>query len=70
MLAARTVAQYLETEHHKSVYTAEDAVRVLPEVVCVIESFDRSLVRSAVPNFILAESTAKHVKAVLTGGGR
>ncbi len=69
LLAARAVAEYLDTEHHESVYAAEDAVRVLPEVVRVIESFDPSLVRSAVPNFILAEFTARHVKVVLTGEG-
>ena len=69
LLAARAVAEYLGTEHHESVYTAEDALRVLPEVVRVIESFDPSLVRSAVPNFILAEFTAEHVKVVLTGEG-
>ncbi|HEX2729266.1 MAG TPA: asparagine synthase (glutamine-hydrolyzing), partial [Rubrobacteraceae bacterium] len=69
LLAARAVAEYLDTEHHESVYTAEDALRVLPEVVRTIESFDPSLVRSAVPNYILAEFTAKHVKVVLTGEG-
>jgi asparagine synthase (glutamine-hydrolysing) len=69
LLAARAVAQFLGTEHHESVYTAEDALRVLPEVVRVIESFDPSLVRSAVPNYILAEFTARHVKVVLTGEG-
>ncbi len=69
LLAARAVAEHLETKHFESVYTAEDAVRVLPEVVRVIESFDPSLVRSAVPNFILAEFTARHVKVVLTGEG-
>ncbi len=69
LLAARAVAEYLDTEHYESVYTAEDAVRVLPEVVRTIESFDPSLVRSAVPNYILAEFTAKHVKVVLTGEG-
>ena len=69
LLAARAVAEHLDTEHHESVYTSEDAVRVLPEVVRVIEHFDPSLVRSAVPNFILAEFTARHVKVVLTGEG-
>jgi asparagine synthase (glutamine-hydrolysing) len=69
LLAARAVAEYLDTEHHESVYTAEDALRVLPTVVRTIESFDPSLVRSAVPNFILAEFTARHVKVVLTGEG-
>ncbi len=67
--AARLVAEYLGTDHYESVYTAEDAVEVLPEVVSVIESFDPSLVRSAVPNYLLAELTCKHVKVVLTGEG-
>jgi len=69
LAAARAVAEHLETEHHECVYTAEDALRVLPEVVRVIENYDPSLVRSAVPNYILAEFTARHVKAVLTGEG-
>ena len=69
LLAARAVAEHLGTEHHESVYTAEDALEALPKVVRVIESFDPSLVRSAVPNYILAEFTARHVKVVLTGEG-
>jgi asparagine synthase (glutamine-hydrolysing) len=69
LAAARAVAAHLDTEHHESVYTAEEAVRALPEVVRSIESFDPSLVRSAVPNYILAEFTARHVKVVLTGEG-
>jgi asparagine synthase (glutamine-hydrolysing) len=69
LLAARAVAEHLNTEHYETVYTAEDAVRVLPEVVRSIENFDPSLVRSAVPNYILAEFTAQHVKVVLTGEG-
>ena len=69
LLAARAVAEHLDTEHHEAIYTQEDAMRVLPEVVRAIESFDPSLVRSAVPNYILAEFAAKHVKVVLTGEG-
>jgi asparagine synthase (glutamine-hydrolysing) len=38
-------------------------------VVRSIESFDPGLVRSAVPNFMLARFTANHVKVVLTGEG-
>ncbi|MCA1737852.1 MAG: asparagine synthase B [Actinobacteria bacterium] len=67
--AARAVAEYLGTEHHESIYTAEDALQVLPDVVRAIENFDPSLVRSAVPNYILAKFTAEHVKVVLTGEG-
>lgn len=69
LLAARVVARHLGTQHHERVYDAREAVRALPAVVRAIEHFDPSLVRSAVPNFLLAEMTAQHVKVVLTGEG-
>ncbi len=69
VLAARACAKHLATEHHEHVYTAEEATRSLPDVIAAIEAFDPSLVRSAVPNHMLAEFTAHHVKVVLTGEG-
>jgi asparagine synthase (glutamine-hydrolysing) len=69
VLAARAVAKHLGTEHHESVYTAEEATAAVPDVVRSIEAFDPSLVRSAVPNHMLARFTAEHVKVVLTGEG-
>ncbi len=69
LLAARVVARHLGSEHHERVYDSREAVRALPDVVRAIEHFDPSLVRSAVPNFLLAEMTAQHVKVVLTGEG-
>lgn len=69
LAAARVVAEYLGTDHHESVYTTEKAVESLPEVLRVLESFDPALVRSAVPNYKLAELAASHVKVVLTGEG-
>ncbi|MGH2919890.1 MAG: asparagine synthase (glutamine-hydrolyzing) [Solirubrobacteraceae bacterium] len=69
LVAARVVARHLGTEHHERVYDSREAVRALPAVVRAIEHFDPSLVRSAVPNFFLAEMTAQHVKVVLTGEG-
>ncbi|HSP38864.1 MAG TPA: asparagine synthase (glutamine-hydrolyzing) [Frankiaceae bacterium] len=69
ILAARAVAEFLGTEHREHVYTAEEAWDVLPGVVSSIESFDPSLVRSAVANYLLAEFTSRHVKVVLTGEG-
>jgi asparagine synthase (glutamine-hydrolysing) len=69
LLAARVIARHLGTEHHERVYDAREAVRALPDVVRAIEHFDPSLVRSAVPNFMLAEMTSQHVKVVLTGEG-
>ncbi|HEX6388773.1 MAG TPA: asparagine synthase (glutamine-hydrolyzing), partial [Solirubrobacteraceae bacterium] len=69
LVAARVVARHIGSEHHERLYDAREAVRALPHVVRSIEHFDPSLVRSAVPNFLLAEMTAQHVKVVLTGEG-
>ncbi len=69
LAAARVVADHLGLTHHERVYTADEVVEVLPTVVASIESFEPSLVRSAVPNYLLAELAAQHVKVVLTGEG-
>ena len=69
LLAARVVSNHLGTEHHERIYDSREAIRALPAVVRSIEHFDPSLVRSAVPNYLLAEMTAQHVKVVLTGEG-
>lgn len=69
LIAARCVARHLGTDHRERIYTAEEAMAVLPTVVAALESYEPSLVRSAVPNYLLAELAACHVKVVLTGEG-
>lgn len=69
LAAARRVSAFLDTEHHERVYGAAEALERVPEVVRTIEHFDPSLVRSAVPNLMVAELAAEHVKVVLTGEG-
>lgn len=74
LLAARHVAEYLQAkhhniEHHEIPMSRQDAVEALPRAVRAIEHFDPSLVRSAVPNLLLAEYASQHVHAVLTGEG-
>jgi len=67
--AARWVADVIGSDHHETNYSASEAIAALPTVVRSIESFDPGLVRSAVPNYFLAEYAAQHVKVVLTGEG-
>ncbi|MCW2759406.1 MAG: hypothetical protein JWO46_3152 [Nocardioidaceae bacterium] len=69
LAAARVVAEHLGLVHHERVYTDDDVVAALPEVVRSIESYEPSLVRSAVPNFLVSELAARDVKVVLTGEG-
>jgi asparagine synthase (glutamine-hydrolysing) len=69
LLAARTVAEHAGTDHHERVYTAEEAIELVPEVIAVLESFDPTLVHSSVPNHLVAKLAGEHVKAVLIGEG-
>jgi asparagine synthase (glutamine-hydrolysing) len=69
LAAARVVAEHLGTVHHERVYEPEELVELLPPVIHSIESYDPSLVRSALPNFLLAELASRTVKVVLTGEG-
>lgn len=69
LAAAREVAEHLGLEHHERIYDDDEVMAVLPDVVRSIESYEPSLVRSAVPNYLLAELAARHVKVVLTGEG-
>ena len=69
LAAARRVAAHLGLEHHERVYTDDDVLEVLPDVVRATESYEPSLIRSAVPNYLLSELAARHVKVVLTGEG-
>ncbi|MBE7188905.1 MAG: asparagine synthase (glutamine-hydrolyzing) [Jatrophihabitans endophyticus] len=67
--AAREIAAFIGSAHHEILYDADEALGALDGVVRCIESFDPALVRSAVPNYLLARETVKHVKVVLTGEG-
>jgi asparagine synthase (glutamine-hydrolysing) len=69
LTAARLVAGHLGTEHHERIFRPGELQRLVPAVVRSIESYDPSLVRSALPNFLLAELAAETVKVVLTGEG-
>jgi asparagine synthase (glutamine-hydrolysing) len=66
---ARQAADFLQTRHHERLFTIEEAVQVLHEVIYHLESFDCALVRSAIPNYFLARLASKQVKVTLSGEG-
>jgi len=69
LIAAREVAQYLGTEHYEYIYTEEELWNAIPKVIYHLESFEPSLVRSAIPNYFVSQLAAKHVKVILSGEG-
>lgn len=69
LAAAHRVAQHLGTIHHEYVIGPEEITAVLPRVIRHLESYDRDLVRSAVPTWFVAREAARDMKVVLTGEG-
>jgi len=67
--ASRMMADTLGTQHHEYIYSEQEMLKVLPDVVYYLESFDPALVRSAIPNYMLAEMASDYVKVMLTGEG-
>lgn len=69
LAAARLLAAELGTDHHERVYTEDELIDWVPEVIGVLESFDPQLVHSSVPNLLVSRLAARHVKVVLIGEG-
>lgn len=62
-------SEYLGTDHYERIYTLDDMLTALPKVIYYLESYDAALVRSAIPNYFLAQLASEHVKVVLSGEG-
>ncbi len=67
---ARLMAHFLNTDHHELIVDIEQLVAALPEVIYYLESFDPSLVRSAVVNFLISQYASRHgIQTLLSGEG-
>jgi asparagine synthase (glutamine-hydrolysing) len=69
LLYARMAADFIGAQHHELQCRPEDLVRVLPDVIYHLESFDALLVRSSVTNYLVAKLASDHVAAALSGEG-
>ncbi len=69
LLHARLCARHLGTKHQEYVYTLEEMLEILPTVIYHLESYDAALVRSSVPNYILARLASEPDKVVFSGEG-
>jgi asparagine synthase (glutamine-hydrolysing) len=68
--SARVMADHIGSDHHELIVNLEQVLAVLPEVIYYLESFDPSLVRSAVSNFLISQyAKAEGVEVLLSGEG-
>ncbi len=69
LAAARQLASALGTAHYERIYTEDELIDWVPELIGVLESFDPQLVHSSVPNLLVSKLASRHVKVVLIGEG-
>ena len=70
LLYAQQVARFLNTEHYSWVYTIEEGIDAISDVIRHIESFDVTTVRASTPMYLLDRRIkAIGVKMVLSGEG-
>ena len=73
VMAARGVVDALggskHVEHHVRTFTPDEVFDLIPKIVYHMETYEAELIRSAIPNWLLAERAAQDVKMVLTGEG-
>lgn len=70
LLAARKAADYLGTVHHEYVFTVQEGLDAIPEVIYHLETYDVTTVRASTPMYLLSRKIkAMGVKMVLSGEG-
>jgi len=67
---ARVMADYIDSDHHELVVDLNQSLAVLPEVIYYLESFDPSLVRSSISNFLISKFAKEQgIQVLLSGEG-
>lgn len=73
VMAARAMVKELGGEknitHHVRAFTPDEVFDLIPNIIYHMETYEAELIRSAIPNWLLAERAAVDVKMVLTGEG-
>jgi asparagine synthase (glutamine-hydrolysing) len=70
LASAQVAATALGTIHHGFVYTLEEGLDALPDVIRHVESYDVTTIRSAIPTYLLARRIkSMGIKMVLSGEG-
>lgn len=65
---ARIMAEHIDADHHELIVNSDRVLEVLPDIIYYLESFDPSLVRSAVVNFLISGYAKEQGFEVLLSG--
>lgn len=67
---ARLMSKYINSEHYEVKAIVSEVINILPQVIYYLESFDPSLVRSSVSNFLITRyAGSREIQILLSGEG-
>lgn len=68
---ARQVANYLDTEHSEITFDVSHAIRMIPELIGCLETYDITTIRASIGSFLLARFIKDNtdVRVILNGDG-
>jgi asparagine synthase (glutamine-hydrolysing) len=70
LIAAKTVADSIGTIHHSVVFTEQEGIDALQEVIYHLETYDVTTIRASTPMYLMARKIkAMGIKMVLSGEG-
>ena len=70
LAAARKVAEHIDTVHHEILFTIQEGIDALHDVIYHLETYDVTTVRASTPMYLLARAIkAMGIKMVLSGEG-
>lgn len=71
LVYARKAAEYLGTQHTEVLFTAEEGIAAIPDVVRACETYDITTIRASVGQYLLAKyiSEKTDIKVILNGDG-
>ncbi|KYN11847.1 PREDICTED: asparagine synthetase [glutamine-hydrolyzing] [Trachymyrmex cornetzi] len=55
IIAAREVAEYIGTEHHEIIFTQQDVINVLDNVIYSLETYDITTVRASIGMYLISK---------------
>jgi len=68
--AAKLVADHLDTVHHEIIFTIQEGLDAIKDVIYHLETYDVTTVRASTPMFLMARAIkAMGIKMVLSGEG-
>lgn len=70
LLAARKVAKFLGTIHHEIIFTVQDGLDCIRDLIWHLETYDTTTIRASTPMYLLSRKIKAYgIKMVLSGEG-